>query len=53
MVLRRLSGNRALKLHGQEEHRAEAFAGTQEMHERLHGGGSAHPVLSSPVRDGE
>jgi multidrug efflux pump len=28
VLLRRLAGNRALKLHGQEEHAMEAFAGT-------------------------
>src|SRR6185369_8725631 len=38
VVLRRLAGNRALKLHGQEEHRLEAFAGSQTIHEQLHAG---------------
>ncbi|HEY9066849.1 MAG TPA: efflux RND transporter permease subunit, partial [Burkholderiaceae bacterium] len=56
VLLRGLAGNRALKQHGREEHRAEAFAGTEELHAGLHGpgGGSARPVLlSAPVRGGE
>jgi multidrug efflux pump len=54
VLLRRLTGNRALKLHGKEEHGAEAFAGTHEMHGQLHAGaGNARPVLSVPVPDGE
>ena len=50
VLLRRLTGNRALKLHGQEEHGAEAFAGSQGAHG---GAGSARPVLAQPLRDGE
>jgi len=50
VLLRRLTGNRPLKLHGQEEHSAEAFAGTQGTHG---GAGNARPVLAQPVRDGE
>jgi len=54
VLLRRLAGNRALKLHGREEHRAEAFAGAEDTHGRLHGGvGGARPVPSAPVHDGE
>jgi multidrug efflux pump len=50
VLLRRLSGNRALKHHGQEAHDLEAFAGTEQMHAQLHGGAvSAAPMAA--VRD--
>jgi multidrug efflux pump len=54
VLLRGLAGNRALKLHGQEEHHQPAFAGTEAMHERLHGtGADARLLPSAPRHDGE
>jgi multidrug efflux pump len=54
VLLRGLAGNRALKLHGQEEHDQPAFAGTEAMHERLHGtGADARLLPSAPRHDGE
>ncbi|WP_372525241.1 efflux RND transporter permease subunit [Piscinibacter sp.] len=46
VLLRRLAGNRALKLHGHVPH-VEAFAGTPGSA----GGGSANPVLAAPFED--
>ena len=46
VLLRRLSGNRTLKLHGHVPH-LEAFAGTPGSA----GGGSANPVLAAPLKD--
>jgi multidrug efflux pump len=47
VLMRRLAGNRPLKLHGAEVHDAEAFVSVPPS---AHGGGSAHPVLAAPVR---
>ena len=52
VLLRRLSGNRPLKLHGAEAH-LEAFAGIDELHARLHGGGDARPLPAAPRRGHE
>jgi multidrug efflux pump len=46
VLLRKLTGNRALKLHGHVPH-VEAFAGTPGSS----GGASATPVLAAPVKD--
>ena len=41
-------GNRPLKRHGKAEHRLEAFAGSEERHGKVQGGGDVRPVLSAP-----
>jgi multidrug efflux pump len=46
VLLRRLTGNRTLKLHGHVPH-IEAFAGTPGSS----GGASANPVLAAPLKD--
>lgn len=49
VLLRALTGNRPLKLHGQAEPHLEAFAGTDEMHAQLHGGAAdARPLPAAP-----
>ena len=50
VLLRRLAGNRPLKLHGEVPH-LEAFAGTPEVH--IAGGGSAKPVPAAPRHEHE
>jgi multidrug efflux pump len=50
VVLRRLTGNRPLKLHGQEEHHRDAFAGVDAMQRSLHlgPGATASPQAARP-----
>jgi multidrug efflux pump len=46
VLLRRMSGNRPLKLHGAEAH-LEAFAGSDAIHAQIHAnttGGDARPL---------
>jgi len=52
VLLRKLAGNRPLKLHGEEAH-LEAFAGSEEMHAKLHGGGDARPLPAAPRHEHE
>ena len=49
VLMRRLAGNRALKLHGAEAHTEEAFI---SAHPVVHGGGggSAHPLPAAPLK---
>ncbi|QPF72191.1 efflux RND transporter permease subunit [Roseateles sp. DAIF2] len=48
VLLRAMTGNRPLKLHGEADPHLEAFAGTEEMHAKLHGGGDARPLPAAP-----
>ena len=47
VLMRRLAGNRALKLHGTEPHNEEAFVSAETP---VHASGSFHPVLAAPLR---
>ncbi|APW36719.1 multidrug efflux RND transporter permease subunit [Rhodoferax koreense] len=49
VLMRRLAGNRALKLHGTEPHTEEAFV---SAHPVVHGGGggSTHPLPAAPLK---
>ncbi|MDB5894331.1 MAG: multidrug efflux transporter permease subunit, partial [Rhodoferax sp.] len=49
VLMRRLAGNRALKLHGTEPHAEEAFV---TAHPVAHGGGggSVHPLPAAPLK---
>jgi multidrug efflux pump len=52
VLLRGLTGNRPLKLHGEAAHLEEAFAGSDEIHAGLQpqhgGGGGARPLPAAP-----
>jgi multidrug efflux pump len=51
VLMRRLAGNRALKLHGTEPHTEEAFvsADTPAIGHGGHGGGNARPMPAAPL----
>ncbi|MCU7373930.1 efflux RND transporter permease subunit [Paucibacter sp. O1-1] len=58
VLLRRLTGNRPLKLHGDADAHLEAFAGSEEMHEKLthqpHAAGtSTKPLPAAPRHEHE
>ncbi|MDM0045210.1 efflux RND transporter permease subunit [Variovorax dokdonensis] len=56
VVMRRLAGNRPLKLHGKEVHEAEAFAPAGDLGRTppsISGGAAARPLPAAPHRPGE
>ena len=58
VLLRRLTGNRPLKLHGDADAHLEAFAGSEEMHDKLthqaHAAGtSTKPLPAAPRHEHE
>ncbi|MET0518218.1 MAG: efflux RND transporter permease subunit [Burkholderiaceae bacterium] len=56
VLLRALTGNRPLKLHGadvSEGAHLEAFAGSDELHAQLHGGADARPRPAAPRHEHE
>ena len=47
--MRRLAGNRPLKLHGKEVHTEEAFAPAADVSAAPHGGGGGHGHQPQPA----